>query len=256
MAGQSLTERLTGTREGAIALGIGAALLAAILLAIYLVGYRDSVSANTTPTPVLVAKQLIARGTPGAVIGAKQLYESTTVPADSVESGAISDPAVLNGRVTAVDVYPGQQLTDADFTAGGSATGVTAVLVGNQRAVSISIDSLAGSLQSLQTGDHVDIYQELAGANGTIVKLFRQNVEVLQAPGGATTTTNPDGTTTTTANPAGVVVLEIPARDSADLIFASQHTKLSFALRPANGGTPTPPRTADRESMLRYSATR
>jgi Flp pilus assembly protein CpaB len=251
MAGQSLTQRLTGTREGAIALGIVAATLAAIVLAVYLIGYRDSVAADTAPTPVLVAKQLIARGTPGSVIGVKQLYESTEVAANSLKVGAIADPATLNGRVTAVDVYPGQQLTDADFVVGGASSGVTAILSGNQRAVSISVDPLLGSLASLQTGDHVDIYQELAGPNGTLVKLFRQNIPVLQAPGGTATTATGDA-----APASGVVILQVPSRDAADLIYASQHTKLSFSLRPAAGGAPTPPRVADQSTMLRFSGPR
>jgi Flp pilus assembly protein CpaB len=248
MAGQSLTGRLTGTREGAMALGIGAAILAAILLAVYLVGYRDSVAADSTPTPVLVAKQLIARGTPGSVIGAKQLYETSRVPASAVKVGAITDPAILNGRVSAIDIYPGQQMTDADFVVGGAAGGVTAILSGNQRAVSITVDPLLGSLSTLQTGDHIDIYQELAGTSGTIVKLFRSNVVVLQAPGGAVAPV-----AGAPAAPSGVVILQVPARDVADLLFATKHTILQFSLRPANGGAPTPPRIADRTTMLRYS---
>jgi pilus assembly protein CpaB len=238
-----LTERLTTTRGGAIALGVVAALLAAILLTVYITMYRDSVNSNSAPTPVLVAKRLIARGTPGSVIGAKQLYENTTVAQESVKAGAITDPALLNGRVAAVDIFPGQQLTDADFVVGGAASGVAATLGPSQRAVSISMDPLLGSLATLQTGDHVDIYQKLAGGNGTIVKLFRANVPVLQAPGAGT-----EGST-------NIVILQVPTRDVADLMYASQHTQLQFALRPTTRPGPTVPRTADQSTMLQYSRT-
>ena len=79
MSISSATGRLTSTRRGAILLGIGAALLAAVLLAAYITWYRSSVESGTAPTQVLVANRLIARGTPGSVIAAKQLYETTTV---------------------------------------------------------------------------------------------------------------------------------------------------------------------------------
>ena len=243
MAGNTWTERLTTTRGGAIALGVIAALLAAILLTVYITMYRDSVSSNTSPTPVLVAKRLIARGTPGSVIGVKQLYESTTVTKDGLKAGAIADPALLNGRVAAVDIFPGQQLTDADFVVGGAASGVTATLGTSTRAVSISVDPLRGSLANLQTGDHVDIYQQLASGGGSIVKLFRANVPVLQAPGGAV-----EGGT-------NVVILQVPTRDVADLIFAAEHTQLQFALRPTNSAGPTVPRTANQQTMLQYNRT-
>ena len=236
----SAVGQLTSTRRGALLLGIAAAALAAILLVAYITWYRSSVESSAAPTPVLVANRLIARGTPGSVIAAKQLYETTTIADANVKAGAITDPAVLSGSVAAVDIYPGAQLTAADFTTGAVAAGVTATLPANQRAVSISIDALAGSLANLQTGDRVDIYQQVGGSSGQIIKLFRGNVPVLQAPGAAGT---------------GVVILQVPSRDSADLLYASNHTQLMFALRPANGGTPTVPTTATQESMLRYSRT-
>jgi Flp pilus assembly protein CpaB len=235
----SVTGRLTSTRRGSILLGVGAALLAAVILAAYISWYRSSVESGTAPTTVLTANRLIARGTPGAVIAAKQLYDTVTVSEDSVKSGAVVDPALLAGSVAATDIYPGQQLTSADFTTGATAVGVTATLAGTQRAVSITIDPLAGSLANLQTGDRVDIYQQLGSPEGQVIKLFRGNVPVLQAPGSA----------------GGVVILQVPSLDVADLLYASTHTQLMFALRPANGAFPTPPTVATQADMLRYSRT-
>lgn len=234
-------ERLTTTRNGTIALGIGAAVLAAILLGVYITQYRSSVAAGSGAQSVLVAKKLIARGTPGSVIAVKQLYTTTTLPDDQVKSGAITDPQTIAGSVAATDIYPGQQLAQENFTAGGTASGVTATLAGNQRAVSVSIDTLKGSLASLQTGDRVDIYQQLTGSSGVILKLFRANVAVLQAPGAT------EG--------AATVILQVPTRDVADLLYAAGHTELFFALRPASGATPTVPRVADEQSMQRFSRT-
>lgn len=237
---QSLTGRLTSTRQGAIALGLTAAALAAILLAVYITQYRDSVSADTAPRQVLVAKKLIAKGTPGATIGSKQLYQLTSVAAADVKPSAITDPALLNGRVVNQDIYPGQQLAETDFFSGGAPTGLAGALSGPLRAVSITVDDLNGSLQNLQTGDRIDIYQQIQGESGTIIKLFRANVPVLQAPGVGT---------------GGPVVLQVPTRDVSDVLYASKQTELFFALRPAGSAAPTVPRTANTQTMLQYSAT-
>ena len=47
----NVTERLSTSRGGAVALGIAAAVLAGILLLVYLDRYRDSVRAETANTP-------------------------------------------------------------------------------------------------------------------------------------------------------------------------------------------------------------
>ena len=122
---QSLTTRLLGesgakllsSRKGAILLGAAAALLAAILLIVYINRYRSSLNSNIQPTPVLVAKRLIEKGTPVATFGPQGLYQLTQIPRKNVKDGAVADPATIKGRIAADDIYPGQQLTLTDFTA-------------------------------------------------------------------------------------------------------------------------------------------
>src|SRR5437764_380491 len=109
--------RLFKTRGGAVLIGGVAAVLAAILLIVYLHSYRSSVNAGTRPMQVLVAKSLIPRGTSGSLIAQQHMYQVTNVAKDQLKLLAIADPAALNDRVTLADVYPGQQLTANDFTA-------------------------------------------------------------------------------------------------------------------------------------------
>ena len=112
----TFSEKLTSSRGIGVALGIGAAVLAGILLLVYLNQYRNSVSGDNAPTSVIVAKALIPAGTSGTIIGAKPLYQPTTLPKKEVKVGAIADPAYINGRVAVADILPGQQMTTADFT--------------------------------------------------------------------------------------------------------------------------------------------
>ena len=67
------------------------------------------------PTPILVAKQLIPKGTTGSRIARQSMYAATTLPPNDIEVGAIADPAYLNGRAAAVDILPGEQIIASDF---------------------------------------------------------------------------------------------------------------------------------------------
>ena len=64
--------KLTSTRGGALLVGGAAALLAGLLLVVYLNRYRNSVNNGAQAAPVLIARQLIPQGTPGNVIAQKQ----------------------------------------------------------------------------------------------------------------------------------------------------------------------------------------
>jgi hypothetical protein len=69
-----------------------------------------------SPAPVLVAKRLIPEGTSWSTIAGRRMYAPTTLPCVERKPGAVADPADLAGTVTVVDLFPGQQLTEADFT--------------------------------------------------------------------------------------------------------------------------------------------
>src|SRR5438552_14528283 len=70
--------RLLKTRQGTIVVGVAAAVLAAILLLVYLSHYRNSVKGSTEPLTVLVAKRLMPKGTSGATLATKNLFVVTT----------------------------------------------------------------------------------------------------------------------------------------------------------------------------------
>jgi hypothetical protein len=96
--------------------GVAAAVLVAILLLVYLSHYRNSVKGSTEPGTVLLAKRLIPKGTSGSSIAAQNLFVVITIPKGQIAPRAISDPAVLQGRVAAADIYPHEQLAAPDFT--------------------------------------------------------------------------------------------------------------------------------------------
>jgi Flp pilus assembly protein CpaB len=233
----TITEKVSGrmsSRGWAIALGVGAIVLAAILLIVYLDRYRARVSSENAPTPTLVANRLIPKGTPGSIAGSASMYTATTLPAKEVKVGAITDAAYLSGRAAAVDILPGTQITAADFAASDTGS-VTSQLRGTERGISISIDNVHGSLSQVQAGNSVDIYTGIGG----VVKLFRPNVKVLAVP----TQPGPAG--------GGNLVLMVDTKDAAQFAYAADNTQLWFVLRPVVGAKQTARATANSATIQR-----
>ena len=110
-------QKLISTRRGSLYLAAGAAVLAGILILVYLNQYRDNLKSGTTPVTVLVAKQTIPKGTPGSVVASKALFTAATIRESQLREGALSDPASLAGRVATHEIYEGSQLTAEDFSA-------------------------------------------------------------------------------------------------------------------------------------------
>jgi Flp pilus assembly protein CpaB len=221
----SLTSKVTQSRGWTLGLGIAAAVLAAILLVAYLVQYRSSVNSSTEPTPVLVAKNLIPKGTSGTVIAEKSLFQAATLAKDDLKVGAISDPAYLNGRVAVGDIFPGQQITTADLSA-GLTDAIPTQLSGLQRAVGIAVDGTRGLVGYIASGDRVDVYYQTGASNGTILGLLAPNVLIMRAPAGAA--------------PA---IIRADAKLAQKLALASNTGTLWFLLRPA-GNAKNPPKKA------------
>ena len=235
----TLANRVSGrmsSRSWAIAIGAAAVVLAAILLVVYLDRYRARVGGENAPTPVLVANRLIPAGTPGTLVASQTMYAPTTLPRKEVEVGAIADPQYLSGRAAAADIFPGQQFTATDFAADPSST-VKSQITGTERALSVSIDNVHGSLSQLRAGDSIDLYIGLGGGQGgqALYKLFRPNVKVLAVP-------TPEG---------GALVLRVDTKEAADFAFVADNTQMYFVIRPVVGAKPTARDTATAATVLR-----
>jgi len=234
----NLMEKVTTSRGGAIAIGVVVAVIAAILLIVYITRYKSSVDSTATPVPVLVAKSVIVKGTPGTAVAKQGLYQSTSVPSSHVQAGAISDPAQLTGRLATADIYPGAQLTLTNFTAQASGA-LNAQLAGRDRGVTLAIDPVHGSLANIATGDHVDIYTQVTRNGRLAIQLFRSDVPVLSAPGAA----------------GGNVVLKVSSKDASQVLFASTNTTLFFVIRPAAAAAPSAGSLADLSTVNATSRT-
>jgi Flp pilus assembly protein CpaB len=225
--------RLFRNRSGALIAGIIAAAIAIILLVVYLNSYRSSVNSNQAPERVLVATKLINKGTPGNSIAQKNLYQVTAVAKDQLKLNAITDPAALADRIAVADIFPGQQLTQDDFTTEAQ-TGIPYQLTGRQRAIAIPTDQAHGVGGVVGGGNYVDVYIGTSGGQGQLVTLLASNIYVIEAPVGG----------------GGNFILRVPTQQAAKFAFASDNTKIWLVLRPQVGASRTPPTTATLATLL------
>jgi Flp pilus assembly protein CpaB len=242
-----MVQKMLATRGGTVAVGGLTAAFGALLLLMYLSQYRSSVDESGEPITVLVAKSLIEKGTPGDVVGLKELFQTTDAPRDQVQEGAITDPSALRDRLATTDIYPGEQLTTGDFSASASGALGTRI-AGNQRAMAVPVDTAHGMIGQVRAGDRVDV---LAGFNVTgggagftarpVVKVLTQNVLVLEAPKAAAA-----GVAANSAN----VVLRTNYREAAEIAWAVDNGKIWVILRPRAGAPVRLPRVVTPESLL------
>jgi len=244
-----MVQKMLSTRGGTAAIGGFAAIAAAAMLLLYLNQYRDSVNSSGEPMTVLVAKSLIEKGTPGDIVGLKGLFQTAEVPRNQLKEGAVSDPATLRGTVATADVYPGGQLTTADFA--GSAGGALGTRIADdQRAISVPVDAAHGMMGRIQAGDRVDVYASFnvdrgaLGRSNPVLKVLAQNVLVLEAPNRTGTGVSAAGSNTVN------VVLRTDFQDAPQIAFTADNGKLWLVLRPRAGARVQRPGLATAESVL------
>jgi Flp pilus assembly protein CpaB len=251
-------QKILATRAGTIGFGVAVAAIAGLLIALYLSQYRSSVSKENQNVNVLVASNLIVKGTPGSLVGSAKLYQTMTVSRKDVKDGAITDPSVIRGRVAAEDLFPGQQLTATDFTIKPD-DNLTYKLASNYRAVAVPLDTAHGLVGQLHTGDHVDVLagfnvipvdkhgvplSQGGGQSRPVVKTIMQDVVVLDAPEAQHTGIGQSATQMSN------VVLRLKPRQADEVAFASTNGTLWLSLRPQTGASGSAPGIVTVESML------
>ena len=233
-----IAQNLFTTRRGSLLVGAAAAVLAGLILIVYLHSYRNSVNSSAAPATVLVAKNLIQKGTPGNIIGTSDQFQVASVPKGQLQIGALTDPSALAGRVAVTDIFPGQQLT-ANYFAYATPGTLQTKLTGSDRAIAISIDAQHGMVGQISAGDHIDIFMGfvLQGAGGAqpIIKLLMADVLVLKAP---------------LAGGTGLITLRAPEQRAGQLAYAADNGHPWFVLRPASGAKTVNPGIINAQTLL------
>jgi Flp pilus assembly protein CpaB len=240
--------KVLSTRRGTVVVAVVCALVAAGILLLAMNRYRQNVDTSGNQETVFVATGLIQKGTPGDAIASEQLFKPTSVAVKQVSTGAVADTAQLHGKVAVADIYPGQQLTAADFTAKG---GLPSQLTPTQRAMTVTLDQAHGMVGEIHTGDRVDVYAGIdltsTGRSDPAMRLLMSNIQVLQAgaasSGGLGASQNP-------ASSFSNVTLDVADSQAGALAYASDNGKVWLVLRPANAAAATQTSAITAQSLL------
>lgn len=244
-AGRYSGKKFLSTKRGTLFVGGGAALLAAVLLLVYVGRYRASIESTAAATPVLVAGAYIQKGTSASVLARDNLLKPRTIAQEHVLVGAVTDASALRGRVATDDIYPGQQITNADFSQ-VTTNALNTKITGTERGVSVPLGKNTSLIGHIQARDRIDIYYGLnvlggSGAGRSVVKLLFPNVLVLGAPGYAQASGGGGSTD---------IVLRLQGADIARMLLATQEGTLFFVLRPRTGAKPIKPDLVGLPSLL------
>jgi pilus assembly protein CpaB len=239
--------KMLSTRGGTTMVAVASALLAAVILLIFLNQYRESVGAADDVATVLVAKNLIEKGSPGDVVAEDALFQTTQVKKDDLKDGAISDPSSLKGKIATADVFPGEQLVASEFV--NATPSIINRLRGFDRAISVPLDEAHGMIGNIKAGDHVDVLAGIGLQQGATenrratLRVIAHDAYVLKAPdkpaagaGGGPSTTKP-------------VVLRVSDRKASEIAFAADLGKVWLVARPKVGARESKVPVTDLQSL-------
>lgn len=213
------------------------AIVGAILIVSYAQGADQRAVRNLDPVPVLTVKTPIPAGTPVESLPASLAVEQ--LPATAVAKSALSSLDAVGGKVTAVDLVPGEQLVTERLVAPEDVEnhGGVKVPAGLQE-VSFELDPKRVVGGQLNPGDHVGIFlsfdsggdkanPEDATTQLTVRKVLITRVQ--RTPQVADAEQTADSTI-----PSGTLMLTVAVSDvdAGKIVFASEFGRLWLTKEP------------------------
>lgn len=152
-------------------------------------------------------------------------------PRESMPPGAISDLAVLNGRVTKMSLLRGEPVLESKLAEPGSMPGLSALIAPGKRAMTVKVNEVVGVAGFALPGNYVDIIvsTENDGSRGDtkdrqIAKIVLERILVLAVAQVASR----DETKPKVVN---AVTLEVTPEEAEKLDLARSVGSLSLVLR-------------------------
>lgn len=202
--------------------GVSVALIGAIAVFVYgrsvtaRVGDEGAVSA-------FVASKDIPAGTTWE--SAARSVSRRDVPVSLRPAGAIDTPKVVAGRTSVRRITKGEVITAAQFGKSEAAPGAGLEIPPGHNAVTMNVGPPQGVAHYAQSGDLINVYVTMKGADGPITKLILSNVQVLANR--SATAEQKEGVA-----PSGEVLLTLSLTpgQAEKMIFAKENGSLWFGL--------------------------
>jgi Flp pilus assembly protein CpaB len=220
---------MTKSRIRSLALPLGLAALAAVLVGVYITSFRHSVTHGAGLVKVLVASRDVSAGTEGSTVAAGGYLKTQMVPRRAVVPGSITSGAPLTSLVTAGPIYKGEQITLRQFKPIAQG-GIFAKFSGKQRAVNIPGEPRQLLGGTVSDGDRVDVVANAKYSVGQIkratARVVLRNLLVLKAPDAPSSGDMQNGTPTSTAT------LAMTDKESQTMLWAMSNANWFLVLRP------------------------
>ncbi|MCX5715232.1 MAG: Flp pilus assembly protein CpaB [Candidatus Omnitrophica bacterium] len=215
-------------------------------------------SQQANQTPVLVAKQDIARG---AVVSPESL-EVAIVPNRFVQPQAVTSLDRIAGMITVAPISKGEQITLSKLTYQRRSGALAELTPVGKRAITISIDNVSSALLGmLKVGDYTDIIALLPvpvqtpdgkpAAQIAVIPLF-QNVLVLAVGHEAGSTDGHSKKEDTQQDPNPPVTVALTPQEASLLAFVQEQGKLRLVLRSPGDSQIEPLTPASWDTLLQY----
>jgi Flp pilus assembly protein CpaB len=249
---------LTSYRNRNVAIAVGLAVVAAILVAVYVTSYRSHVDSGAKLVTVYVAAKDIPANTEASVLGSRGYLARQSVPRRDVVAGAVTNPDELGATVASQQILSGQQITVRAFRPLAQ-KGVLGEISGNQRAMLVPGDQNQLLVGQVQTGSHVDVIANIqytvqppatagnsssSSVNRVAARVILRNLLVLEAPAQA------GGSSIGSGQQSYSVLLRVTDSQAQKLFFALKNGDWSLALRPTNAPADSPDSVETIESEL------
>lgn len=220
-----------------IGIAVALALIAVLLVLLYITDYKRSVQNGEEQVGVYVAADNIPAGTSGAEALSRQLLEKRDMERRNLAPGWIGNEAQLKNLVAAQTVYAGEQATTNLFRA-DSEKGIRAQLSGTLRAFQLPGTSSQLLQGTLKTGDHVDLmgtWNVPEPKQHHISRVVLRDLLVLRGP-----SQNSAQSKLTNANEQVSVILAVTDAQAQKLFWVQKNGEWALQLRPTGDAADSP----------------
>lgn len=220
-----------------------AATLGGVLLRGYVMGADDRAMAGMATAEVLVATAFIPEGTSTEALG--KLVALKTLPVKAITEGTLRGLDSVPGRISTVDLQPGEQLIGARFVDPATLKDPSEISIPpGMQLLSISIERPRMLGGVLTPGATVGVLMSLAkeGEQSAETHFILHKVLVTKVgEGGSTVPTEGDGPSAEPeASPPSdsvVVTFALTASEAEKIIFGAEHGRLWLSLEPNDATT-------------------
>jgi pilus assembly protein CpaB len=218
-------------RVMAVLLSLLLAAIGGFLILSYAANSDRRAMKDMEPVDVLVATKPIAKGTTTDDIAAAVTLRP--LPAIALVPGALTSMEQIAGRVAAVDIQRGEQLSGSRFVDPATFAGSAALVPKGMQQISIKLESQRVVGGDLKAGATVGVFLSVGDKPG-VTHLAIHKVLVTKVQGGAASPEGGDSSASPAVDASLLVTLATTANNAERIVFAAEYGSIWLSSEPAD----------------------